>query len=439
MNNTTETLENTDESLFAYLEQIDETKKMLSDALGQELDWEITEELVGDLLNTIEENINNFKDQVNSLNSKINYLNGKRAIEMGKQEKVSQIKETMPLIWKIEKIAYSNKSFEKKIWKIMTKLAQSDPKRNINVFSLSTVDFEDTRELRKYAEEKLSGRRNVNWQKILASVIWMDDEKAWEIREKYFTEEAYYKEDEDNEWIVDILDMYLNSLQAIDTPKAWEIREKYFNWKKARPRSRSRGDSKLYESVVARDDGNFELPGLIRSLGTIDTSRAWEMREEVLSKLEANKKSDGDFSFDLADAVLKSLKGINSNQAWKMRKRITKLYKTKSYIYKGLLFSMIGLDNDKSWKIRNNIFNNSDLLGSRRDIENVCYYITGLDSDKAWELRFDLIRRGFIAEVVGSLGKLDSNRAWKIRLYCLKNAIDINNVLIGMSGGSFSI
>ena|GEM_PF-3517910 len=65
----------------------------------------------------------------------------------------------------------------------------------------------------------------------------------------------------------------------------------------------------MYESTVARYDGDFEVPGLIRSLGTIDSPRAWEMREEVLSKLEEIKASDkGKFSYDLLFSVLRSLK-----------------------------------------------------------------------------------------------------------------------------------
>ncbi len=164
------------------------------------------------------------------------------------------------------------------------------------------------------------------------------------------------------------------------------------------------------------------------------------MRDEVLSKLENIKKKDDEkFSYDLLFAVMRSLKWLNSDQAWKMRDRIMELAGKNNYAYHGLLYSLIGLDDDKSWDIRDKIFKNTDLLATHRDVEKVCYYLTGLDGYRAWELRLKLIERWFISAVVGSLGRLDSDRAWKIRLYCLRNAIDIDNVLIWMSGGSYSI
>ncbi len=275
MKTTIETIENTDESLFAYLDKIDATKKMLSEVLGEKFQWSVTEKEINLLSKSLEENIDKYEDCISTYKAKIEYLQGRRIIDKKKQNKINRVRENLPFISKIQKIIDDDKSFEKRIGKIMRELAEIDPKKNINVFSLSTVSSKYTRDLREYAEKNLKWRRGVNWQKTLASIIWMNDKKAWELREKYFTTEAYYKEDEDSEWIVDMLEMYLDSLQGIDTHQAWEIREKYFNYDCAKPRYRSRGDSKLYKSTVARYDDDFEIPWLIRSLATIDTSRAW--------------------------------------------------------------------------------------------------------------------------------------------------------------------
>jgi len=138
-------------------------------------------------------------------------------------------------------------------------------------------------------------------------------------------------------------------------------------------------------------------------------------------------------------SVLRSLKWIDTDQAWDMRERAMSLTSKNTYSYRTLLQSLVGLDSDRAWDMRDEIFEDSDLLASSRDVESVCYYLAGLDGDRAWELRLNLIKRWFIGAVVGSLGRLDTDRAWKIRLYCLRNAIDINNVLIGMSGGSHSV
>ena len=76
-----------------------------------------------------------------------------------------------------------------------------------------------------------------------------------------------------------------------------------------------------------------------------------------------------------------------------MRERAMSLTSKNTYSYRTLLQSLVGLDSDRAWDMRDEIFEDSDLLASSRDVESVCYYLAGLDGDRAWELRLNLIKR----------------------------------------------
>jgi hypothetical protein len=149
---------------------------------------------------------------------------------------------------------------------------------------------------------------------LAESVAFIDNDRAWELREKL-------------ESICPL--NILEGLNGLDSDRAWELREKY---KKEHPRE-------VVASLIGLDNEKANqwreeyldkgyVDGVILSYFGIDNARAWELREDYIDK----------YPFEVGT----SMAGLETEKSWELRTLLReKADKEKNEkIYKGIAQSL---------------------------------------------------------------------------------------------------
>ena len=246
-------------------------------------------------------------------------------------------------------------------------------------------------------------------------------------------EKSFAKRDpEINSQLQDIEDDMLQTLSFIEKITGDEYENKAIDM------------MEYYEKKYVAKDSDITKTSIAKSLAGLDYERAWEIREELLSKpgfsIDAMTQGlagcDSEKAWALRERLIEgghpetyvalSLVGLDTKQAWKMRDKFI-----KKKIHTGhILLSLIGCDSKRAWKIRM-----EKLTSDVQNIEYVSRSLAGLDSDRAW------LMREFIKELTTKIDKLtlsliglDTEQAWKLRKEIMNQTPDKHLMVISLAG-----
>jgi len=179
-------------------------------------------------------------------------------------------------------------------------------------------------------------------------------------------------------------------LTGLDSSRAWELREKMLS-----------EDPENGRSFYAA------------SIGGLDNEKAWEARENMIAE-----KWDH-------SAIEASLRGLDSEKAWEMRNSHTRAY--------GKLMSTLGCVSPEAWGVRNEFINHFG-SGSISALES----LAGIDDDQAWSLRNKFTKSAGLAVETDALLKelagCSSEMAWAVRNKYLFSSQKAESLALSLTG-----
>jgi len=257
--------------------------------------------------------------------------------------------------------------------------------------SISLTLSESTQTYR-YKELKLLSNNDVC--SLLRALTGVDTPAANKIRDEYLDpSKLTYKELDYGSWSNhwSTYHAVVQTLCGIDTPHAWKIRDEFYNFFVDYPdnmRFRGFGGLQIHQ-----------IRGLGNSLIGLESDRAWELREKLLSQTKWPEVR-------MADEVLISIAGSNDERAWALRDKyadIIENYPKEPIKYPGQIAFEIGSDTYQTALERN------------IKVENFGVSLIGLNDERAWSYRERLLASKATSSLAISLKGDDSKRAWKMR------------------------
>jgi hypothetical protein len=160
-------------------------------------------------------------------------------------------------------------------------------------------------------------------------------------------------------------------LTGIDDDRAWAARLRYFETSPA-----------LRELVVG-------------SLSGLSSAQAWELRERLLRKREAELCA----SYELSRITAKSVTGLSEPRAWELRREARKLAPVAA------LSSLTGVSDAESWRWRAESLHQAPKV--------VMSTLRGSFGEMAWQMRLAVALD--CKEALDGLQGVDSREAWSLR------------------------